>query len=144
MKRWTVAAAFVMCVWTPASARVQTPTLEPGASLDACWWPEDAPVETSEGCAQHRDGVMSRWRNHGSYYALLEIVEGPLHNGLGTLKREAVIELLGTRRMDPDYPNSRRDGFLVWGSERSLPVGSYLVVQFDRNGVAHSYDWVSE
>jgi hypothetical protein len=100
--------------------------------------------ESSAACEQHRNAVMGRWRNHSSYYALLEIVEGRLHYGLGTLRRDAVIELLGARNIDWEYPNSRRDGFLVWGSDRFLPMGSHLTVQFDQNDIAHSYEWVSE
>ena len=97
---------------------------------------------------------MAAWRNDGSYYALLEIVEARLghpqdgdsaagRGGLG-IRREALTDLLGGERLDRDYPNSRRDGFLVWGSQRALAEGSYLVVQFDKSGMAQSYYWVSE
>ena len=60
------------------------------------------------------------------------------------MRREEVLDLLGTERIDWDYPNSRRDGFLVWGSDRALPVGGYLVVHFDKRGIMKWYTWVSE
>ena len=144
MRMSLLTSGFVVYALLLAGAQAGAPALEPGTSLEQCWWPEGSPQAASAACEQHRAAVMTRWRNHNSYYALLEIVETRLHFGLGKMRREAVIDLLGDKNIDRDYPNSRRDGFLVWGSDRSLPMGSYLVVQFDKNGVAHSYDWVSE
>jgi outer membrane protein assembly factor BamE (lipoprotein component of BamABCDE complex) len=75
----------------------------------------------------------------------MEIVEGRLQAGpQEQVRREDVIELLGTDNIEWDYPNSRRDGFLVWWSRRSLEQGSHLVVYFDKRGIVQSYDWVSE
>ena len=105
---------------------------------------EGPPVERCAGCERHRNDVMRRWRDHSNYYALLEIVETRLEDGLGTMSMQSVVDLLGTQHIDWEYPNSRREGFLVWSSDRALPMGSYLVVRFDGSGVAQSYEWVSE
>jgi hypothetical protein len=115
------------------------PPDKPG-DLQQCW----VSAQGSPACEQHRSRVLELWRAHGSYYALLEIVEARLEPGRGTMRREDVVELLGTQRIDADYPNSRRGGFLVWTSNRLLPTGSRLIVRFDRRGVAQSYEWVSE
>jgi hypothetical protein len=123
--------------------------------LTECWWPADEiPANDRVACEQHRNYVLRAWRDHSSYYALLEIAEnllgppqddsGAVREGSLGLRREEVIDLLGVEHIDWDYPNSRRDGFLVWGSDRSLVGGSYLVVQFDKSGLAQSYYWVSE
>ena len=125
----------------PVAQRTALPD-EPG-DLQQCWAPT-SPQWRSPACERHRSRVLELWRAHGSYYALLEIVEARLKPGLGAMRREDVVALLGTQRIDADYPNSRRDGFLVWTSNRLLPTGSRLTVQFDRRGVAQSYEWVSE
>jgi hypothetical protein len=115
---------------------------QPGAPDADVWWRTLLASPTS--FVEHRDRVLADWRAHGSYYALLEIVEGRLEPSLGRIHVEQVMDLLGTRRLDLGYPNSRRDNFLVWSSRRLVPQGSYLVVQFDAKGIARSIDWVSE
>ena len=143
MRTPLLVSGLIVGIATIACGHGDAPALSPDSSPEQCWW-DSVQAEIRAACAQHRDRVMGLWRNQGSYYALLEIVEGRLENGLGTLRRDAVTDLLGTRRIDWDYPNSRRDGFLVWSSNRSVPMGSYLVVQFDARGIAQSYEWVSE
>ena len=145
MKTPPVVSGLVVCFAVLASAQVGAPFLSPDTQLTHCWWSSDEiAAEDRAACEHHREYVMNVWRNHRSYYALLEIVEGRLQDGLKKMRREDVIDLLGSKNIDWDYPHSRRDGFLVWGSSRSLPMGSYLVVQFDKRGMAESYDWVSE
>jgi hypothetical protein len=137
-------------VGRPAAQRgrqAEAPSVSPDTSLTQCWSPADeiAPKDRA-GCERHRDYVMSAWRSHSSYYALLEIVEGRLgrEDLPEKIRMEEVIDLLGTKSLDLDYPNSRRDGFLVWGSDRSIVEGGHLVIQFDKRGIAQSYYWVSE
>ena len=116
-------------------------------SLTQCWSPVDQiAAEDRAGCERHRDDVLTAWKTHGSYYALIEIVE----NALGDpeprgerMRRDEVLGLLGTEHLE-DYPNSRRDRFLAWSSDRALPVGSHLLVYFDKNDIVTTYDWVSE
>ena len=144
MRTPLLVSGLVICVATLAGGQGATPSLGSDLSLEQCWWDSATPDEPRAACAQHRDRVMSLWRDHGSYYALLEIVEGRLESGLGKVRREDVIDFLGTRRIDWEYPHSRRDGFLVWSSSRSVPMGSHLAVQFDAQGIEQSYEWVSE
>jgi hypothetical protein len=121
-----------------AAARERSqPTNDPDS-----WW--RSLFEDPAAFAVHRNRVIEDWQKHGSYYALLEIVEGRIEPGLGELDAKQVIELLGTRHIDPDYPNARRDNFLVWSSNRLVPEGAHLVVRFDADGIARSADWVSE
>jgi hypothetical protein len=112
-------------------------------SLDLCW-SDGSGTYRDPTCERHRSRVMEQWRTYRSYYALLEIVEGRLEPGLGRLTRAQVIDLLGASLIDRDYPNSRKEGFLVWGASRMIPQGGYLVVRFDQRNTLRSYDWVSE
>ena len=130
---------------TPRVARAVTPqessSLPPGV-LQNCL--SGGTADESRACEQHRARVRELWLIQGSYYALLEIAETTLTPGLGSMRREDVLDLLGSDRIDRDYPRSREDGFLVWSSNRSATVDSYLIVRFDRRGVAQSFEWVSE
>lgn len=123
------------------------PVAVPDISLSSCWQvAEGIPAELSTYCVGHRRGVLAAWRNHGSYYALLEIVENrfgdPEQQG-EKLRREEVLGLLGTEHLE-DYPNSRSRNLLAWSSDRALPAGGHLLVFFDRSDRVQSYDWVSE
>jgi hypothetical protein len=106
------------------------------------WW--RTLLASDDAFREHRQRVLDDWRKHGSYYALLEIVEARIEPALGKIRMEQVIDLLGTRRVELDYPNSRRDNFLVWSSSRLIPQGSCLIVRFSPDGIAQSIDWVSE
>ena len=154
MKTLMLALVVTVCLAALSGAQTRPPSLSPNTAITQCWSPTpEIAAEDRAACQQHRTNVMAAWRNDGSYYALLEIVEARLgrpedddaarRGGLG-IRREALIDLLGGERLDRDYPNSRRDGFLVWSSQRALAEGSYLVVQFDKSVMAQSYYWVSE
>ena len=107
-------------------------------------WSRVTPAHGSGACQQQRTRVLNVWRTSGNYEALVEIVDGVIARGAGTLRRDDVLDLLGTQRLDRDYPNSRRDGFLVWVSDRSGTTANRLVVQFDSRGIVRTFYWVSE
>ena len=106
-------------------------------------WSRATAAYGSQGCEQQRSRVLNLWRTSGNYEALVEIVDGTIARGVGTLRRDEVLDLLGTQQLERDYPNSRRDGFLVWVSDRSA-ASNRLLVQFDTRGMVRSFGWLSE
>ena len=118
------------------------PALSQPAAQEDTWW--RLLFGDQQGFEAHRDRVLEEWRTHGSYYALLEIVEARIEPALGKIRREQVVELLGERRLDRGYPSPQRINVLVWSSSRLVPRGSYLVVRFNSENVATEVDWVSE
>lgn len=103
------------------------------------------------GCAGNRVAdaipavVDDNWREHRSYYALLEIVDEHIdprahHN----VSKADVRKYLGQGIDDPDgYPNAGPD-FWVYPSSRRVPYGHYLLVYFDNTGHVAEIGWASE
>lgn len=103
------------------------------------------------GCAGNRTNdavpanVERNWREHGSYYALLEIVDAhidPFNHR--NVSRADVRKYLGDGIDDRDgYPNAGPN-FWVYPSSRRVPYGSYLLVYFDDSGHVEEIGWASE
>lgn len=85
--------------------------------------------------------VLTRWRDTRSYYDLLEIVEGIIEPGIGSLRRTDIERLLG--KGDPDYPNSH-GRLLHYAGDRRIPEGSHVLIEFDEKGIVKDVGWVSE
>ena len=86
--------------------------------------------------------VYHRWTEQGNYYALLEIVDAHIHEGV---TKADVLKHLGTPFADnpEDYPNAGPNNWVYHGNRRA-PYGSYLYIGFDQNGLIKELSWGSE
>jgi len=89
--------------------------------------------------------VYRAWREKGSYYALLEIVDAHIDPSVHSRVSKADVRgYLGPGADSPDlYPNAGPD-FWVYFSSRRVPFGSYLFVEFDKAGFVKEISWGSE
>ena len=93
------------------------------------------------GCASPST-PEERWRETGSYYALLELVDEHLERAPeGTLTRSRVREILGA---PGQYPGSPESGTWCYAGSRRVPWGHYLLIRFDPDGTVGGFEWVSE
>jgi|GEM_PF-4482398 len=99
------------------------------------------------------ESTYKAWQDHRSYYALLEIVdahidpcggyESPCGEPRSYRATKAEVRRLLGDSIDKDYPHAGPDTW-VYSSDRHVPLGSYLVIEFDKQGLVKEIGWVSE
>lgn len=89
--------------------------------------------------------VMRAWREHQSYYALIEILDTHIMTPSHSATKEEVLKYLGPGEDDPEegHPNSGPNVW-IYPSNRKIPYGSYCMIFFDEEGKVSGIGWCDE
>jgi len=88
--------------------------------------------------------VFQRWEKSRSYYALLELVDAYIDPLSNKASKSDVEKYLGPGIDTPDHHPNAGPNMWVYPSIRRVPHGSYLIIEFDDQGMVQRIGWVSE
>lgn len=88
--------------------------------------------------------VMAAWKQHRSYYALVEILDSLINPWCNPATKDEVRKILGPPGEGQDaYPGLAANTWL-YTSARKVPYGSYCFITFGEDDKVKSIEWASE
>ena len=112
--------------------------------LSGCRSPDLAHHISGEWDSAVSPQVMQAWRQHRSYYALVEILDTCINPWGDPATKAQVRKILGPGGEGPDaYPGLGANTWL-YTSTRKVPYGSYCFISFGDDDKVKDVSWASE